>query len=51
MALDWLIQDLTLEQHTHSIIELMQFLKYMMDWVRPVGPAALDKMKGLSFWI
>ena len=29
----------------------MHFLKYMMDWVRPVVHATLDKMKGLSFWI
>ena len=33
------------------VTELMHFLKYMMDWVRPVGHAALDKMKWLSFWI
>ena len=35
----------------HPVTGLMQFLKYMMDWVRQVVHAALDKMKGLSFWI
>ena len=29
----------------------MHFLKYMMDWVRPVVHTTLDKMKRLSFWI
>ena len=29
----------------------MHFLKCRMDWVRTALQAALDKMKGLSFWI
>ena len=51
MALDGLIQDVKLEPHGHPITDLMHFLKNMIDWVRPVVHAALDKMKGLSFWI
>ena len=51
MALAGLVQDVNLEPHPHPVTDLMHFLKYMMDCVRPVGHAALDKMKGLSFWI
>ena len=49
MALDGLIQDVKMEPH--PVTDLMHFLKYMMDWVRPAVHAAIDKMKGLSFWI
>ena len=40
-----------IEPHPHPITDLVHFLKDMMDWVRPVVHATLDKMKGLSFWI
>ena len=51
MALDGLIQDVKMEPHPHPVTNLMHFLKDMMDWLRPTVHAALDKMKGLSFWI
>ena len=51
MALDGLIQDVKMEPHPHPVTDLMHFLKYPMDWLPPANHAALDKMKGLSFWI
>ena len=29
----------------------MHLLKYVMDWLRPLVHAALDEMKGFTFWI
>ena len=51
MALDGLIQDVKMEPRPHPLTDLMHFLTYMMDWVRPTVHAALEKLKGLSFWI
>ena len=51
MAFEGLIHDVKLDPHTHPITVLMHCIKYMMDWVRPVGQPALDGMKGFGFWI
>ena len=51
MALDGLVLDVKLEPHPHPVTDLMLFLKYMMEWVRPFVHAVLDKRKGLSFLI
>ena len=49
MWLDPLFQEVKLKPH--PVIDLALFLKYMVDWVRPAVHAAVDAMKGLSFWI
>ena len=51
MAIDGLVQDLKLQPKRHPVTDFIHFLKSMVDWVRPVVHAALDKMKGLRFWI
>ena len=46
-----LFQDVNLEPHHDPVTDLMDFLKYMVDWIRPAVHAALDAMKRVGFSI
>ena len=51
MALDGLMEVVKLEPHPHPVTDLMHFLEEMMDWLRQIVQAILDKAKGLTIWI